>query len=107
MGGGGHASGGFEAVLASAEQTGWRGLFRNPKVIALAAFASLGGVLYGYNQGVFSSVQVMPEFHNRFASTVGRMHRASLSGSRTNSTVGRMHRASLSGSRTNMLMLSA
>jgi hypothetical protein len=32
----------------------------------LALFASLGGVLYGYNQGVFSSVQVMQSFKNRY-----------------------------------------
>lgn len=35
-----------------------------------ATFASLGGVLYGYNQGVFAQVQVMYDFETRFASVV-------------------------------------
>ena len=72
MGGGGGADSGFDAPLASREEAGWRGLFKNGKVAALAAFASLGGVLYGYNQGVFSSVQVMTSFVNRYNATVSR-----------------------------------
>jgi hypothetical protein len=39
--------------------TGWRGLARNKRALGLATFASLGGVLYGYNQGVFGQVQIM------------------------------------------------
>lgn len=36
----------------------------------IAIFASLGGLLYGYNQGVFSGVLSMKSFDNRMASTV-------------------------------------
>ncbi|PYH63702.1 putative galactose transporter [Aspergillus vadensis CBS 113365] len=49
--------------------TGVGGLVSNRKCLGLALFASLGGVLYGYNQGVFSQVQVMADFEHRFAST--------------------------------------
>ncbi|GLA86113.1 hypothetical protein AtubIFM56815_010364 [Aspergillus tubingensis] len=50
--------------------TGLSGLVSNKKCLGLALFASLGGVLYGYNQGVFSQVQVMADFEHRFASTL-------------------------------------
>ncbi len=39
-------------------------LFRNAKVFGIACFACLGGLLYGYNQGVFSGVLAMPSFDN-------------------------------------------
>lgn len=38
---------------AKASESGWRGLFANRRSLAVALFASLGGLLYGYNQGVF------------------------------------------------------
>jgi len=38
-------------VLSSGGQQGWRGLASNGRSLLLALFASLGGVLYGYNQG--------------------------------------------------------
>lgn len=60
------AEGSGPALLAPHEQKGWRGLIRNGKIFAIATFASLGGVLYGYNQGVFSQVQVTAEFNHRF-----------------------------------------
>ncbi|ORX34929.1 putative high-affinity glucose transporter of the major facilitator superfamily [Kockovaella imperatae] len=69
MGGGAVAGGDFEAVLAEKQNLGWRGLFKNGKIIAITCFASLGGVLYGYNQGVFSQVQVMYSFEHRYADT--------------------------------------
>ena len=50
MGGGAAAGGDFEAVLAEKSKVGWRGLFKTGKIIAITCFASLGGVLYGYNQ---------------------------------------------------------
>ncbi|KAJ5371057.1 uncharacterized protein N7496_007149 [Penicillium cataractarum] len=50
--------------------TGVLGLLQNKRCLGLALFASLGGVLYGYNQGVFSQVQVMADFEHRFASTL-------------------------------------
>ena len=73
-------------VLASSGEQGWRGLARNGRSLLLALFASLGGVLYGYNQGqhsltsfligadpligVFGQVQVMAEFEDRYYETV-------------------------------------
>lgn len=41
---------------------GFKGLVENKRVFGLAVFASLGGLLYGYNQGVFSSVLPMYSF---------------------------------------------
>lgn len=64
------ASGDFDGLLATHGQRGWRGIFHNSKCLGITAFASLGGVLYGYNQGVFSQFQVMAEFEHRFHSTV-------------------------------------
>jgi hypothetical protein len=77
MGGGAAAGGDFDAVLAANDQQGWRGLINNKKALGLATFASLGGVLYGYNQGVFGQVQVMEEFACRYRDTVsvpGQFH---------------------------------
>jgi len=51
-------------------QSGWAGLVKNRKIFAIAVFASLGGLLYGYNQGVFSSVLDMNNFDHRMASAV-------------------------------------
>ncbi|RSH89617.1 hypothetical protein EHS25_002168 [Saitozyma podzolica] len=71
MGGGGAAAAGdMDAVIAMHGQAGWRGLFHNGRALGLALFASLGGVLYGYNQGVFGSVQVMASFNARYQSTL-------------------------------------
>ncbi|CCM04226.1 uncharacterized protein FIBRA_06393 [Fibroporia radiculosa] len=51
-------------------KSGWAGLVHNRKVFAIAVFASLGGLLYGYNQGVFSSVLTMSNFDKTMASSV-------------------------------------
>lgn len=40
-------------------------LVRNAKVFGIACFACLGGLLYGYNQGVFSGVLTMHSFGAR------------------------------------------
>lgn len=51
MGGGAPAGGGFDtALLIKNDERGFRGLFKNGRALGLALFASLGGVLYGYNQ---------------------------------------------------------
>jgi hypothetical protein len=50
MGGGGASGGEFDALLTQSQNQGWRGLFKNGKIILITMFASLGGVLYGYNQ---------------------------------------------------------
>lgn len=45
--------------------SGPRALVKNFKVFSIAAFACIGGVLYGYNQGMFSGVLAMPSFQQR------------------------------------------
>jgi hypothetical protein len=40
--------------LALARATGPTAMFQNIRVVGIACFACLGGLLYGYNQGVFS-----------------------------------------------------
>ncbi|KAK4217561.1 general substrate transporter [Rhypophila decipiens] len=42
--------------------SGPRALVKNFRVFSIAAFACIGGVLYGYNQGMFSGVLAMPAF---------------------------------------------
>ncbi|OAA55331.1 General substrate transporter [Niveomyces insectorum RCEF 264] len=42
--------------------SGARALLKNFHVFSIAAFACIGGVLYGYNQGMFSGVLAMPAF---------------------------------------------
>ncbi|KAJ9300237.1 hypothetical protein DTO271G3_2354 [Paecilomyces variotii] len=45
--------------------SGFRGLLANGQTTAIAFFASLGGLVYGYNQGMFSQVLTMTSFINR------------------------------------------
>lgn len=45
--------------------SGARALVKNFRVFRIAAFACIGGVLYGYNQGMFSGVLAMPAFKER------------------------------------------
>ncbi|KIR26193.1 galactose transporter [Cryptococcus deuterogattii 99/473] len=70
MGGGAAAGGDFDALLAQNQNGGWRGLFHNGRALGLACFASIGGILYGYNQGVFGQVQVMYSFEQRYTATL-------------------------------------
>jgi MFS family permease len=39
-------------------------LLKNGRVFLIAMFACIGGLLYGYNQGVFSGVLTMPSFQS-------------------------------------------
>ncbi|KAK3346626.1 putative hexose transport-related protein [Lasiosphaeria hispida] len=43
-------------------KSGPSALIKNFKVFSIACFACIGGVLYGYNQGMFSGVLAMPSF---------------------------------------------
>ena len=49
-------------------KSGPSALIKNFRVFRIAAFACIGGVLYGYNQGMFSGVLAMPSFNNRMCS---------------------------------------
>ncbi|KAK9464622.1 general substrate transporter [Lipomyces arxii] len=48
------------------ELSGFRGLLAAPKILCFSLFASLGGFLFGYDQGVISGVLVMTNFEQRF-----------------------------------------
>ncbi|KAL2132687.1 hypothetical protein VTI74DRAFT_3526 [Chaetomium olivicolor] len=68
MGAGGDAGAGFyDAALhkrqAMMGKSGPAALVKNFRVFRIAAFACIGGVLYGYNQGMFSGVLAMPAFN--------------------------------------------
>jgi MFS family permease len=45
---------------------GYKGLIKEPRIFALACFASIGGLLFGYDQGVISGVLVMDSFAKHF-----------------------------------------
>ncbi|KAL4799974.1 general substrate transporter [Aspergillus venezuelensis] len=45
---------------------GFKGLINEPYLFFLACFASIGGVLFGYDQGVISGVLVMNNFEKQF-----------------------------------------
>ncbi|KAG6875485.1 hypothetical protein C0993_008973 [Termitomyces sp. T159_Od127] len=46
-----------------------RALFKNKKAVAVAGFASLGGFLYGYQQGVLGGSFTKPSFQTKFPKT--------------------------------------
>uniref|UniRef100_A0A093V3N8 Quinate permease n=1 Tax=Talaromyces marneffei PM1 TaxID=1077442 RepID=A0A093V3N8_TALMA len=50
--------------MALAGSSGPLAAFQNLRVVGIAMFACLGGLLYGYNQGVFSGVLTMTAFGN-------------------------------------------
>ncbi|KAK2781460.1 hypothetical protein FQN53_000551 [Emmonsiellopsis sp. PD_33] len=69
------ASAAMNAAAAARKQilagpSGPRGLVQNKKVFGIATFACLGGLLYGYNQGVFSGVLVMKAFERHMGDAV-------------------------------------
>ena len=72
MGGGGAAPAGFDAALERRQalmgKSGPSALIKNFKVFRIALFACLGGVLYGYNQGMFSGILAMSSFGKRMLS---------------------------------------
>lgn len=71
MGAGGDSGAGafYDAALVKRQammgKSGPSALIKNFRVFRIAAFACIGGVLYGYNQGMFSGVLAMPAFNNR------------------------------------------
>ncbi|KAI0710230.1 general substrate transporter [Earliella scabrosa] len=69
------AGGGANIIASNRRRTlagpsGWAGLLANGRIFAMAVFASLGGLLYGYNQGVFSGVLTMHSFESRMGNAV-------------------------------------
>lgn len=65
----------LERRVALQGKAGPMALVRNANVFGIACFACLGGLLYGYNQGVFSGVLVMDSFSDRkLADTKTRCH---------------------------------
>jgi hypothetical protein len=69
MGGGGAPVAGFDAALERRQalmgKSGPGALVKNFKVFRIALFACIGGVLYGYNQGMFSGILAMNSFGRR------------------------------------------
>lgn len=48
--------------MALAGSSGPLAAFQNLRVVGIAMFACLGGLLYGYNQGVFSGTFYIPMY---------------------------------------------
>ena len=51
-----------QALMGS---SGPMALVKNFRVFGIACFACIGGLLYGYNQGVFSGILTMNNFMDR------------------------------------------
>lgn len=69
VGGGDTGAAVYDAALkrrqAMMGASGPAALVKNFRVFSIALFACIGGVLYGYNQGMFSGVLSMPAFQDR------------------------------------------
>ncbi|KAL4901549.1 hypothetical protein BDW74DRAFT_170018 [Aspergillus multicolor] len=57
------------STLPSYGPNGIRGLVSSPYVLGAAGLASLGGFSFGYDQGVISIINVMPQFHTAIPGT--------------------------------------
>ncbi|KAI0390818.1 putative hexose transport-related protein [Xylariaceae sp. FL0594] len=68
MGGAVDSAAGYDAALQLRKgmmgASGPAALVKNFKVFRIALFACIGGVLYGYNQGMFSGLLAMPAFQS-------------------------------------------
>ncbi|KAI2783913.1 general substrate transporter [Daldinia loculata] len=64
--GGGSGAAAYSAALKRRQEmmgaSGPMALVKNFKVFRIALFACIGGILYGYNQGMFSGLLAMPAF---------------------------------------------
>lgn len=56
--------------LQLAGSSGPTAIFQNLRVFGVACFACIGGLLYGYNQGVFSGVLAMHSFGDHMGSYI-------------------------------------
>lgn len=56
--------------------SGFRGVFTNRRPALYALFIALGGLIFGYDQGVISVVLVMPQFLARFTRVSDSVTRA-------------------------------
>ena len=66
MAGAANASGPLSSKRDSlVKEKGIKALFANGRVFAIAVFASLGGLVYGYNQGMFGQILSMHSFGER------------------------------------------
>ncbi|KAK2016158.1 quinate permease [Colletotrichum eremochloae] len=59
-----------EARAKLAFQNRWKTLAKNPKILVIALFASIGGLEYGFQQGVLGQSLVMTRFMDNFPSVV-------------------------------------
>lgn len=57
----------FKRRMELAGASGPKAFLQNLRVVGIAAFACLGGLLYGYNQGVFSGKTLHQENTLTFA----------------------------------------
>jgi sugar porter (SP) family MFS transporter len=67
-----------EHRLSMVGATGAKGLIKNARTFAIAVFASMGGLIYGYNQGMFGQILSMHSFQE--ASGVKGITNPTLSG---------------------------
>ncbi|KAM3498893.1 hypothetical protein MY10362_007813 [Beauveria mimosiformis] len=61
-----HADAVRDDVVESYGPGGIRGVVQSPYVVACASLSAIGGILFGYDQGVISVILVMDQFLDRF-----------------------------------------
>ncbi|PQE20388.1 sugar transporter protein [Rutstroemia sp. NJR-2017a BBW] len=71
MGGSGAPSQSMVARQNAGKPKGFMGMMKNPYVFLTCLFASLGCMMYGYDQGVMSPVLIMENFENEFPTLTG------------------------------------